>query len=512
MGGTTTAAPSAAESVPKSSSTSPRFLPRYTFSQWLIRLLPAVIFALYTYSLQGPFQSTSCIVLSMNCKNFSDFHIEGHVRRPQFYNPVAQYYTKLFTSHEDVGGSFAVFVDGEPVIDIFAGSKDLEGKVPYTNRTLQQVYSSGKAVEGIIIARMVQGGLLDYEAKVSKYWPEFAQNGKENVRLLDIMVHESGVFYLDDDARDLSWASLADREVFSERLAKQKHYFDGKIGRAYMAVSRGWYLNEIVRRADPQGRTIGQIAREELMHDYKDVELHFSHFEDDSDWEERLSPMFDYPVLRIVGRLVIPRVLQVHRRIGYPDMVPIHPLVGQLIRKWSLSSKAMTPRMAPFAKSFRTKDAHATESTSFSLKTNAHSLAKLMSLMANKGASINPDQEPDLMSRETYTQATAYHSTLPCAITFETLPLSRGGWVKSRDFYGDGALKGVEVQGWGGAGGSLVLWIEELGLGFSYVTNAFGAAEAVLGDFRGHNLLEAVVVARKKELGLLPVLEQSNTE
>ncbi|KAF8960954.1 hypothetical protein BGZ46_001466 [Entomortierella lignicola] len=427
--------------------------------------------------------------------------MEGILERQEYYKPAIDYYKDLFYAHEDVGGSLAVFVEGKPVIDIYTGYKDLEGTIPYTNDTLQQVYSSGKAIEGIVIARMVQRGLLNYDDKVSKYWPEFAQNGKEDVRLVDFMVHESGVFYL--DGRDLSWDTLKDKEKFSDRLAKQPHYFGGKTARAYQAVSRGWYLNEIVQRVDPKGRTIGQIAREELMYDYKDVELHYSHFEDETHWETRLSPMSEYPVLRIIGRLFLPKFIRENKWIGYPGMEPIHPLVWELIKKWSLSSKAVTPRMAPFAQSFRTKNAHATESTSFSLKTNAHSLAKLMSMMANKGASINPGQEPDLISREIYEEATTYHSDLPCAITFETIPLSRGGWVKSKNFYRDGPLKGVEIQGWGGAGGSLILWIEELQIGFSYVTNAFGLMEAVLGDFRGKTILEKVVLARKQELGLI---------
>lgn len=127
-----------------------------------------------------------------------------------------------------------------------------------------------------------------------------------------------------------------------------------------------------------------------------------------------------------------------------------------------------------------------------------------MAMMANKGASLHPGQEPALLTAKAYTEATSYHSSRPCVITYDVLPLSRGGWIKERNFHGEGALKGVEVQGWGGAGGSLALWIEELDIGFSYVTNAFGAAEAVLGDFRGRTLLEKVVYARKKELGLLP--------
>jgi len=126
-----------------------------------------------------------------------------------------------------------------------------------------------------------------------------------------------------------------------------------------------------------------------------------------------------------------------------------------------------------------------------------------MSMMANKGASIHPGQEPDLLSAEAYAKATVFHSVEKDAVLEETIPLSAGGWVKNRNFHGDGALKGVEVQGWGGAGGSLVVWIEELNIGFAYVTNAFGAPETVTGDYRARTLLERVVHARKEELGLL---------
>ncbi|KAI1317840.1 hypothetical protein EDD11_007642 [Mortierella claussenii] len=499
-----TPTPNTGASVNDAAVPRPSFFPRLTIFGVFIRLLPALFFAAYIYSTKGPFQSTSCLLFNRHCQDFSTFRVDGTLDRMEHYKPVIDYYTRLFVTHEDLGGSFAVFVDGQPVIDIYAGSKDLEGKVPYANNTLQQVYSSGKVVEGIIIARLVHQGLLDYDAKVAEYWPEFAQNGKQDVRLVDIMVHESGVFYVDDPSWDLTWDSLADRNAFSERLAKQKHYFDGKPNnRAYQAVSRGWYLNEIVRRVDPGQRTIGQIARQELMQDYNDIELHYSHFETDTEWETRLAPMFDYPVPRIVARLLLPSFVLKNKWFGFPDLVPLHSLVGQLVRKWSITSKALTPRMAPFGGSFRTKEAHRTESTSFSLKTNAHSLAKLTAMMANKGKSLRPGEEPDLLSSEVYSDATTFHSAVPCIITFDTLPLSRGGWLKSKNYHGDGALKGVEVQGWGGAGGSLTLWIEELGIGFAYVTNAFGAAEAILGDFRGRTLLEKVVQARKQELGLV---------
>lgn len=127
-------------------------------------------------------------------------------------------------------------------------------------------------------------------------------------------------------------------------------------------------------------------------------------------------------------------------------------------------------------------------------------------MMANKGAAINPN-EPDLLDRETYELATKLHSDKPCQVIKDTLPLSTGGWIKTTEFLGAGVtgpLKGVEVQGWSGAGGSISVWIEELGISFAYVTNAFGAPESIMGDYRGRTLLDRVVYARKEELGLLP--------
>ncbi|KAG0307904.1 hypothetical protein BGZ98_009470 [Dissophora globulifera] len=483
------------------------FIFRLSFFQWFVRLLPAILYFLHSYSKQGPYQPPACVSFGINCPHATT-PISGIFERPDHYGQVLRYYASLFAKSEDLGGSFAVFVDGRQVIDVYAGFKDLAKTVPYTNTTLQQVYSSGKALEGIVIARLVEQGRLDYSKRISEYWPEFGQNGKEDVRLEDLMTHESGVPHVDDDVEDataetLTWAHLADEENFSDRLARKAHLFNGEKTRAYHALSRGWYLNEIVRRVDPKGRTISQIVEEDIMSAYPDTEFYYSKLPNTSDWEERLSVMHDYPLLRIAGRLLIPRFIQTNRFFGQPDLLPLHTIVKRMaIGGKSLTARVLTPKIAPWAYLFRTKEAHAVESTSFSLKTNAHSFAKLMSMMANKGAAIRPG-EPDLLSGEAYAKATTFHAVKTDQVTGEVLSLSTGGWVKTRDFYGDGPLKGVEIQGWGGAGGSLMVWIEELNIGFAYVTNAFGPPETLLGDYRAKTLLDRVVYARKEELGLL---------
>ncbi|GJJ78421.1 hypothetical protein EMPS_10780 [Entomortierella parvispora] len=480
-------------------------IPGLSLGQWVVRLMPAIVFGLYSYSKRGAFQPPFCTGLGIGCPT-EPIHLSGLLERPEYYGQVVQYYSQLMTENTDLGGTFAVFVEGQPVIDLNAGAKDLARTQIYDNRTLQQVYSCGKVIEGIVVARMVQRGQLKYESKITEYWPEFGQNGKEEVTLGDLVRYDSGVPDVEDieGQEPLSWSLMQNEKAFSDKLARQRHVFDGEDRRAYHALSRGWYLNEIVKRADPLGRTIGQIAQKELMIDYKDVELYYGPLPNESDWEERLSPWHDYPLLRIMGRLIIPHRLQTSTPFGNPKTLPLHQIVLNSIFGTSLARSVLSPKFAPGPHYMRTKEAHAVESTSFSLKTNAHSLAKLMSMMANKGHSVEPGQEPDLLSDEIYNQATAFHSVKKDEITGDVAPLSVGGWVKTRSFYGDGPLKGVEVQGWSGAGGGLALWIEELQIGFAYVTNAYNAPETLLGDFRGNGLLERVVYARKTELGLLP--------
>ena len=502
---TTEAASVVAGTAPRKGFSFPRLSP----VQWAVRLLPAVIFGLHSYSKRGAFQPPLCTSLGVNCPR-QPVHLAGLLERPEYYGQVVKYYSQLLAENEDLGGTLAVYVEGKPVMDLNAGAKDLARTQIYDNQTLQQVYSSGKAIEGVVVARLVQRGQLKYESKITEYWPEFGQNGKEDVTLGDLMVHESGVPILEDiDGEEaMSWAAMQNEEAFSDRLAKQRHVFDGEKKRAYHAVSRGWFLNEIVKRADPLGRTIGQIAQQELMLDYKDVELYYSALPNESDWEERLSPMHDYPMLRIIGRLFFPEDMQTSKFLGNSKTLPLHKIVKKILYGKSLTRDTLAPKFATRPHMFRTKEAHAVESTSFSLKTNAHSLAKIMSMMANKGHSIEPGQEPDLLSEEIYNQATTLHSVKQDEVTGESLPLSVGGWVKTRSFYGEGPLKDVEVQGWAGAGGSIVVWIEELQIGFAYVTNAFNAPETLLGDYRGKILLDRVVYARKAELGLLPAKKE----
>ena len=143
----------------------------------------------------------------------------------------------------------------------------------------QCVFSSGKSVAAIVVAQLVEKGLLDYNEKVHKYWPQFAQNGKENVTLADVLRHESGLAWLDHTfAKDDFFLENIKANIPGKVFEEEHPHFPGTGGvqetetkREYHYVTRGCILNEIVRRVDPKGRTIGEIIREVIckyMHNH----------------------------------------------------------------------------------------------------------------------------------------------------------------------------------------------------------------------------------------------------
>ena len=113
-----------------------------------------------------------------------------------------------------------------------------------------------------MVAQLVEKGLLDYNEKVHKYWPQFAQNGKENVTLADVLRHESGLAWLDHTfAKDDFFLENIKANIPGKVFEEEPPHFPGTGGvqetetkREYHYVTRGCILNEIVRRVDPKGQ------------------------------------------------------------------------------------------------------------------------------------------------------------------------------------------------------------------------------------------------------------------
>jgi CubicO group peptidase (beta-lactamase class C family) len=135
------------------------------------------------------------------------------------------------------------------------------------------MFSSGKSISAVITALMVDRGLLDYDEKVCTYWPEFGQNGKDEIKISDILRHEGGLAHIRQTMNiyDTLKDNLKDNAI-GEMIEKCKPFYlktnfndDGTFSfRSYHALSRGWVLNEIIRRVDPEGRTIGEVLQQDV--------------------------------------------------------------------------------------------------------------------------------------------------------------------------------------------------------------------------------------------------------
>src|SRR4051794_8554697 len=121
-------------------------------------------------------------------------------------------------SGEEVGAGVAVFHRGAKVVDLWGGAFDEAGSAPYTEDTLQLVFSTTKGVTAIAVAMCVQRGLLDYGEKVSTYWPEFAAQGKGDATVAQLLSHQLGLFTVDGEitlAEALDWKTITGRVAAS---------------------------------------------------------------------------------------------------------------------------------------------------------------------------------------------------------------------------------------------------------------------------------------------------------
>ena len=101
-------------------------------------------------------------------------------------------FAALFPGRRLGGGALAVYLDGQPVVDVWTGWADRRGEVPWTADTGAMVFSATKGMASTVIHRLVDRGLLAYDAAVAGYWPEFGANGESKITIRDVMRHRAG--------------------------------------------------------------------------------------------------------------------------------------------------------------------------------------------------------------------------------------------------------------------------------------------------------------------------------
>ncbi|GAA4084715.1 serine hydrolase domain-containing protein [Streptomyces shaanxiensis] len=157
----------------------------------------------------------------------------------------------------DAGGSVAVFVDGEPVVDVWGGFADAERTVPWERDTIVNVWSVTKTMTALCALVLADRGALDLSAPVSRYWPEFGAAGKEKVLVRHLLAHTAGLPDWDGSVEDLyDWQSA------TARLAARAPRWEPGTAAGYHSLTQGFLVGEVVRRIT--GRSVGEFLAEEV--------------------------------------------------------------------------------------------------------------------------------------------------------------------------------------------------------------------------------------------------------
>ena len=175
------------------------------------------------------------------------------------FEAVKDAFSRNFEGGMEVGASFAVMINGEYVIDIWGGHKDKEKTQLWEKDTICNVYSTTKVPTVLCTMMCVDRGLLDLDEKVATYWPEFAQNGKENILIRNIFSHTSGLAGIEDT---IPTNAYYDWDKIINLLAAQKPWWEPGTKSGYHSTTHGYLLGELVRRVT--GKTLGTFFREEI--------------------------------------------------------------------------------------------------------------------------------------------------------------------------------------------------------------------------------------------------------
>ena len=175
------------------------------------------------------------------------------------FNSVKHAFEKNFDLGLEVGASFAVSLNGELVVDIWGGYSDSAKTKPWEKDTIVNVFSTTKVMTALCIHLLVDKGVLDVESPVAKYWPEFAQAGKENILVKHLMSHSAGLPGFDEK---IPVEALYEWDRIIGLLASQKPWWKSGTKIGYHMITFGYLLGELVRRVT--GKSLGEFFRDEI--------------------------------------------------------------------------------------------------------------------------------------------------------------------------------------------------------------------------------------------------------
>ncbi|MCH2272995.1 MAG: beta-lactamase family protein [SAR86 cluster bacterium] len=176
---------------------------------------------------------------------------------PQF-SKVQETFRRLHQEDREIGSCFAVYKDGNPLVNLWGGFQDKDKTKPWQKDNLVTVYSTTKGVAAFCIALAMEKGLLKYEEKVSTYWPEFSSNGKEDITIGMLMSHQAGI--CSPETRNVE--DYYNQSLMAEKLAGMTPIWEPGTASGYHSMTFGWLTSELILRVT--GKSLGTFFREEV--------------------------------------------------------------------------------------------------------------------------------------------------------------------------------------------------------------------------------------------------------
>jgi len=361
--------------------------------------------------------------------------IHGHCD-PRFA-AVQEAFAKNFDEGLEVGASFSAVLEGETVVDLWAGDADGEGH-PWQRDTLVNVYSTTKVMAALCTLMAAERGQIDLDAPVAELWPEFAAAGKGSIPVTQILSHTSGVAGW---AEPITVEEVCDWERSTSLLAAQEPFWEPGTASGYHALTHGHLLGEVLRRAT--GRSLGTFFREEVAEPLS-VDFHIG-----------TPPECDARV----GKLVAP--------VG--SALASGPIQPGSVAARVLGNPPLTGEAAN-AVAWRRAEIPAANGHG-----NARSVARVAGVLARGG-------EQDgvrLLSEAALARAMCEYSYGQDLVLGVPIRFGLGFGLPSKEMP---IGPNPRTFFWGGWGGSLVVVDLDARLGFAYVMNRMGAT--TLGDTR----------------------------
>lgn len=203
----------------------------------------------------------------------ADVAISGHVAAG--FEPVREAFARNFAEPGDHGAAFAAWIGDEVVVDLRGGWTDRKKTRAWQADTLVPVYSTTKPVAAIVVAMLVEraGLKAGFDTPVAEIWPDFAQAGKADYTIAEVLSHQAG---LPGFAEPIDPDLWLDPPALTAALAKLAPMWPRGQGSGYHPLTWGYLAGEIARRLDAQGRTLGRVLREEITHraDGETIDFH----------------------------------------------------------------------------------------------------------------------------------------------------------------------------------------------------------------------------------------------